>query len=161
MTLSEEAYRLVSESGRKKGCELFRFCCSFTTIWISSLLLKPWSQSEIPTRGWESIFSKMRYLFCVARLTKETLRSCTPQGRRPTKFSTAQFSGGGGAGVLSKTRIRTHKFKDAKMCPRVMAYDANALYPSTMEVVAQWAQTPRNVEKFIKVLQRDRWFGFA
>ena len=96
MTLSEEAYRLVSESGRKKGCELFRFCCSFTTIWISSLLLKPWSQSEIPTRGWESIFSKMRYLFCVARLTKETLRSCTPQGRRPTKFSKAQFSGGGG-----------------------------------------------------------------
>ena len=100
MTLSEEAYRLVSESGRKKGCELLRFCCSFTTIWISSLLLKPWSQSEIPTRGWESIFSKMRYLFCVARLTKETLRSCTPQGRRPTKFSKAQLSGGGGGGCL-------------------------------------------------------------
>ena len=37
----------------------------------------------------------------------------------------------------------------------------NALYPSTMEVVAQWAQTPRSDEKFIKVLQRDRWFGFA
>ena len=30
-----------------------------------------------------------------------------------------------------------------------------------MEVVAQWAQTPRGDEKFIKVLQRDRWFGFA
>ena len=68
-----------------------------------------------------------------------------------------------GLGVvrLSKTRIRSHKFKDAKMCPRVMACDANVLYPSTMEVVAQWAQTPRNVEEFIKVLQRDRWFGFA
>lgn len=64
-------------------------------------------------------------------------------------------------GVLSKTRIRTHKFKDAKMCSRVMAYDANARYPSAMEVVEQWAQTPRNVQKFIKVLQRDRWFGFA
>ena len=64
-------------------------------------------------------------------------------------------------GVLSKTTMRTHKFKDAKMCPRVLAYDANALYPSTMEVVAQWAQTPRGDEKFIKVLQRDRWFGFA
>ena len=62
MTLSEEAYRLVSESGRKKGCELLRTCFAFTTIWISSLFLKPWSQSEIPTRGWEWIFSKMRYL---------------------------------------------------------------------------------------------------
>ncbi|CAH3043749.1 unnamed protein product [Porites lobata] len=39
--------------------------------------------------------------------------------------------------VMSKTRIRTHKFQDAKMCPRVLAYDANALYPDTMEVVAQ------------------------
>ena len=39
--------------------------------------------------------------------------------------------------VMSKTRIRTHKFQDAKMCPRVLAYDANALYPNTMEVVAQ------------------------
>ena len=38
---------------------------------------------------------------------------------------------------MSKTRIRTHKFQDAKMCPRVLAYDANALYPDTMEVVAQ------------------------
>ena len=47
------------------------------------------------------------------------------------------------------------------MCPRALPYDANALYPSTMEVVAQWAQTPRNVEKFIEVLQRDRWFGSA
>ena len=37
---------------------------------------------------------------------------------------------------MSKTRIRTHKFQDAKMCPRVLAYDANPLYPSTMEVVA-------------------------
>ena len=32
---------LVSESGRKKGCELLRNCCAFTTIWISSLFLKP------------------------------------------------------------------------------------------------------------------------
>ena len=47
------------------------------------------------------------------------------------------------------------------MCPRALPYDANALYPSTMEVFIQWAQTPRNVEKFIEVLQRDRWFEFA
>ena len=44
---------------------------------------------------------------------------------------------------------------------RVLGYDVNALYPSTMEVVAHWAQTPRKVEKFIEVLQRNRWFGFA
>ena len=85
----------------------------------------------------------------------------TPGEKAYEIFKGAVVGGGGQPGVLSKTRIRTHKFKDAKMCPRVMAYDANALYPSTMEVVAQWAQTPRNVEKFIKVLQRDRWFGFA
>ena len=131
MTLSEEAYRLVSESGRKKGCERFRFCCSFTTIWISSLLLKPWSQSEIPTRGWESIFSKMRYLFCVARLTKETLRSCTPQGRRPTKFSKAQFSGGGLVFCRKRESVRTSS--KTRRC-------VQELWPTTQTrcIQAQW-----------------------
>ena len=155
---------LVSESGRKKGCELLRIGWTFTTIWISSLFLKPWGQWEIPTRGWESIFLKMRYhrresrwnISCVVRLTKETPRSCTPQGTRPTKFGCR----GAEPGLTSKTRIRTHKFQDAKMRRRVLGYDINALYPSTMEVVAHWAQALRKVEKFIEVLQRDRWFGF-
>ena len=158
---------LVSESGRKKGCELLRTCCAFTTIWISSLFLKPWGQSEIPTPGWEQIFSKMRYLCresrwnisCVVRLTKET--ELYAPGEKAYEILKGAVVRGAEPGVLSKTTMRTHKFKDAKMCPRVLAYDANALYPSTMEVVAQWAQTPRNVENFIEVLQRDRWFGFA
>ena len=56
---------------------------------------------------------------------------------------------------MSKTIIRTHKFQDAKMCRRVPGYGVNETYPSTMEVVAHWAQTPRKVEKFIEILQRD------
>jgi len=31
-----------------------------------------------------------------------------------------------------KTKIRWHKYEDARLCQRVLAYDANALYPSTM-----------------------------
>ena len=31
-----------------------------------------------------------------------------------------------------KTKIRSHKYEDARLCQRVLGYDANALYPSTM-----------------------------
>ena len=31
-----------------------------------------------------------------------------------------------------KTKIRSHKYKDARFCQRVVGYVANALYPSTM-----------------------------
>ena len=68
-----------------------------------------------------------------------------------------------------KTRIRLHKFQDVKMSQKVVGYDANALYPSTMlgdmpcgkEVVVHWTQTPGNIEKFRSFLQQDKWFGFA
>ena len=30
-----------------------------------------------------------------------------------------------------KTKIRSHKYEDARLCQRVLGYNANALYPST------------------------------
>jgi len=33
---------------------------------------------------------------------------------------------------VGKTKIRSHKYEDARLCQRVLGYDANALYPSTM-----------------------------
>ena len=55
------------------------------------------------------------------------------------------------------------------MSKKVVGYDANALYPSTMlgdmpcgkEVVVHWPQTPGNIEKFCSFLQKDKWFDFT
>ena len=78
--------------------------------------------------------------------------------------------GGGGVGelgLLSKAWggqnenlfTQIPRREDVSKSRRVLGYDANALYPSTMpcakEVVGSWPQTPGNVEKFIDVLQRD------
>lgn len=64
-----------------------------------------------------------------------------------------------------KTRICSHKFKAAKMCRKVLGYDAKALYPSTMlgdmPCSKEEAQKPGNVEKFLRFLQQDKWFGSA
>lgn len=70
---------------------------------------------------------------------------------------------------VGKTRNCSHKFEAVKMCREVLGYNANALYPSTMlgnmpcskEVVVRWLQKPGNVEKFLRFLQQDKWFGFA
>ena len=51
---------------------------------------------------------------------------------------------------MSKTRIRTHKFQDAKMCPRVLANDANALYPNTMDNFAIGQGTSKSLLKFCR-----------
>ena len=55
------------------------------------------------------------------------------------------------------TRIRSHKHQDAKVCRKVLGYDANALYPSTMlgwmpcgkGVVQCWPQTEGCLRNFI------------
>ena len=39
--------------------------------------------------------------------------------------------------VAGETKIRLHKYEDARLCQRVLGYDSNALYPSNMP--------PRNV----------------
>ena len=68
-----------------------------------------------------------------------------------------------------KTAIRSHKYENARMCPRVLGYDANALYPSTMledmpcgkEKVVHYENPAEVVENFIGRLRRKEWFGFA
>ena len=71
-----------------------------------------------------------------------------------------------GAGV---TRIRSHKYQDAKVCRKVLGYNANALYPSTMlglmpcgkgEVKAR-PQTEESLRNFIDSVKTERWFGFG
>lgn len=63
--------------------------------------------------------------------------------------------------------IRTNS--KMRRCQKVLGYDANALYLSTMlgtmpcgkEVIVHWLQTSGNIKSFFAVLQGDKWFGFA
>ena len=67
------------------------------------------------------------------------------------------------------THIRPHRFKETKTCKRIIGYDANALYPSTMmrempcgkEKVVRY-ETPRDeAARFVDRLKAGTWFGFA
>ena len=68
-----------------------------------------------------------------------------------------------------KTAIRSHKYENARMCRRVLGYDANALYPSTMleempcgkGKVVHYENPAEEAENFIGRLRRKEWFGFA
>ena len=68
-----------------------------------------------------------------------------------------------------KTAIRSHKYEKARTCRRVLGYDANTLYPSTMlqempcgkEKVVHYENPAEEVENFIGRLRRKEWFGFA
>lgn len=66
-----------------------------------------------------------------------------------------------------ETAIRSHKYSTPKLCRRVLGFDANALYPSTMrkpmpcgegKVVPWWQE---GLETFETALNRGEWFGFA
>ena len=67
------------------------------------------------------------------------------------------------------TRIRSHKHQDAKVCGKVLGYDANALYPSTMlgwmpcgkGEVKDWPQTKECLRNFLDAVKTERWFGLA
>ena len=169
MTLSEEAYRASQRIWQEKGMRTFKDLLRFhNNLDFEPFLEALGSIRDSYTGLGIDIFKdavplpgvSMKYL-PRRTLNKRDAPELYAPGEKAYEILKGAVVRGAEPGVLSKTTMRTHKFKDAKMCPRVLAYDANALYPSTMEVVAQWAQTPRNVEKFIKVLQRDRWFGFA
>ena len=68
-----------------------------------------------------------------------------------------------------KTAIRSHKYENARVCRRVVGYDANALYPSTMlqempcgkEKVVHYENPAEELDNFIGRLRRNEWFGFA
>ena len=169
MTLSEEAYRASQRIWQEKGMRTFkdwlRFCSnldfepfleamesirdSYTGLGIDIF------KDAVPLPG-----VSMKYLLRGTLNKRDALELYAP-GEKAYEILKGTVVGEAWPGVMSKTRIRKHKFQDAKTCLRVLTYDANALYPSTMEVVAQCAQTPRYVEKFIEVLQRNRCFGFA
>ena len=71
--------------------------------------------------------------------------------------------------VAGETRIRSHQYEDARVCRRILGYDANSLYPSTMMKEMPcgpgFVQTYNNLEACALVLPQllgtKQWFGFA
>ena len=71
--------------------------------------------------------------------------------------------------VAGETRIRSHQYEDARLCRRILGYDANSLYPSTMMKEMPcgpgYVKSYDNPEAYARVfpqfLWMEQWFGFA
>ena len=71
--------------------------------------------------------------------------------------------------VAGETRIRSHQYEDAKVCRRILGYDANSLYPSTMMkempcgpgFVKSYDNPEAYARVFPQFLWTEEWFGFA
>ena len=71
--------------------------------------------------------------------------------------------------IAGQTRIRSHKYELARIVQRVLAFDANSLYPSTMtkempcgkETVVHYEDPAQAAKDLIPRLYSKRWFGFA
>ena len=71
--------------------------------------------------------------------------------------------------VAGKTRIRSHQYEDARVCRRILGYDANSLYPSTMMkempcgpgFVKSYDNPEAYARVFPQFLWMEEWFGFA
>ena len=71
--------------------------------------------------------------------------------------------------VAGETRIRSHQYEDARLCRRILGYDANSLYPSTMMKEMPcgpgYVKSYDNPEAYARVfpqfLWTQEWFGFA
>ena len=71
--------------------------------------------------------------------------------------------------VAGETRIRSHQYEDAKVCRRILGYDANSLYPSTMMkempcgpgLVKSYDNPEAYARVFPQFLWTEEWFGFA
>ena len=71
--------------------------------------------------------------------------------------------------VVGETRIRSHQYEDAKVCRRILGYDANSLYPSTMMkempcgpgLVKSYDNPEAYARVFPQFLWMEEWFGFA
>jgi len=67
------------------------------------------------------------------------------------------------------TQIRPHRFPKTKTCQRIIGYDANTLYPSTMlrempcgkEEVVHYENPRRAAVELVNTLKAGAWFGFA
>ena len=71
--------------------------------------------------------------------------------------------------VAGETKIRSHQYKDAKPAKRILGYDANSLYPSTMMkempcgegVVTTYANPEAAARVLPTTMSSGEWFGFA
>ena len=72
---------------------------------------------------------------------------------------------------VGKTRIRDHQVEEPRLCKKILGYDANALYPSTMlrempcgkgRVVQYEEDFKEKAEHVLVNRQKEgKWFGFA
>ena len=71
--------------------------------------------------------------------------------------------------VAGETRIRSHKYDLARIVKRILGFDANSLYPSTMakdmpcgkEFVEHYEDPVQAAKELIPRMYSKRWFGFA
>ena len=71
--------------------------------------------------------------------------------------------------VADQTRIRSHKYDLARIVKRIVGFDANSLYPSTMakempcgkEFVEHYEDPVQAAKELIHRMYSKRWFGFA
>ena len=71
--------------------------------------------------------------------------------------------------VAGETKIRPHQYEDAKTTKRILGYDANSLYPSTMMkempcgegAVITYHNPEAAARVFPALLSEGEWFGFA
>ena len=70
---------------------------------------------------------------------------------------------------VGERRICSHKYDLARLTKRIVGFDANSLYPSTMlqempcgkETVVHYDNPAQAVESLVSRLRRKQWFGFA
>ena len=70
---------------------------------------------------------------------------------------------------VGKTHIRSHKYSQARPVKRILGFDANSLYPSTMlqempcgkDTVVHYENPVQAVEPLVSRLRSKQWFGFA
>ena len=71
--------------------------------------------------------------------------------------------------VAGETHIRSHQYEDARVARRILGYDANSLYPSTMMkempcgpgVVTTYNHPEAAARVFPQLIYSGEWFGFA
>ena len=71
--------------------------------------------------------------------------------------------------VAVETKIHSHQYEDAKPTKRILGYDANSLYPSTMMkempcgkgVVTTYDDPQAAAKVFPSLVSNGEWFGFA
>ena len=71
--------------------------------------------------------------------------------------------------VAGETRIRSHKYDLARIVKRILGFDSNSLYPSTMakempcgkETVVNYEDPVQAAKELIPRMYSKRWFGFA